>query len=199
MTDKINLSADVRFGQAMHHTTKQYVMMENEDIFDVFCHKWLKYRDWNLTYNESEDWNFFNALGASLLHSFLKSYEEQNLIPVLGENTLYISDGFLKKSLRPDFVATRDNKIIIIDFKVGSQWTQEMADTNEQMTEYAIAVKETMLEEPPIIVAICNMVKKTQIVCWLYSLRTEEQIEQYREKLHNLHLTEVMGGNICFK
>lgn len=182
MTDQ--LIADMKLGQCLHSAIKKYVSMETdyEGLFDTFNKKWGKYEGWNLLkYQSGDTWGSLKNVGKIILIRFVKSYEEQDMVPILNESSLTYF-GNKKITKKPDLIANKKGRITIVDFKFGKEWTQEEVDINEQLTEYAMIVSQALMEEPPIDVVICNLRKDTRDVRWIYGKRTKEQIELFIAK-----------------
>jgi len=177
------LTARVRFGAVIHKVIKQYVSMENEHIITNFIEQWQHYKEWNLEYQGAESWYSLNTTGILLLKKFYDSYLNQNLTPVVQENRLLYVKGHKTASAQPDLIATKpDNRVVIVDFKSGKEWTPEKVATEEQLTEYAVAVEYTLQETPPIAVCVCNLVVDTGEVHWIYGERAAAQIEEYKNR-----------------
>ena len=173
-------SPDIRLGAVLHRTIKEYVSMENNaDIADNFSIKWMVYKKWKLDYSEGEDWDLFHNMGIVLVKQFEKEYIKRAISPLLSENKLTDCSGKIEQ---PDFIGEDNDGLLIVDFKYGRPWTQEMVDTDEQLTRYAKTVSEILKEPPPIRVAICNLNKTTRGIGWFFSLRTSEQIDSIAKR-----------------
>lgn len=173
------MDADIRLGNVLHRVIKGYISMSIENALDYFNELWIKYAAWKLIYKSGEDWDHLSVIGRSLVSDFEKKYIAYALIPIFAENKLIDCSG---KILQPDFIGKDNDGILIVDFKYGRQWTQDMVDREEQLTRYARVVSQVFFEQPPIKVAVCNLNKDMRIAEWIFSMRTKEQLEGLVDK-----------------
>lgn len=179
---------DKLLGQVLHKVIKEYVTYEyvtdeNEDIVSNFNAHWGKYKSWKLAYQIGDDWDVMSIIGLLLLRRFVDSYEKQGITPYLNENKLsYIDKDGVIITKQPDFIGLKNGRVVIVDFKFGREWSQLDVDIDEQLTEYAMIAEQALNEKPPITVAVCNLIKGSREVKWLFGQRTKEQIEDFTHR-----------------
>jgi len=156
-----------------------------EDIFGIFNDYWRRYRDgYDLVYKDDESWDSLASLGVDLLKSFLTGWILQGIAPILNEKRLsYETDGW-RYSSQPDCVGDNNDCYVYVEVKTTEENIPKIwVRTSDQLTGGAMCTQHTFMTDKPVNIVVCNFVKETGSVEWIKSVRTKEDIEEYKRKI----------------
>lgn len=172
-----------RFSSALHEACKKHIN-ELEDPIAVFHEYWGRYRgDYPLTYRNGETWDSLGILGTNLLLQFQREFPKQGIEVILAEKKLRMSRDEWEYVGQPDMIGNKINYVDAdfktTDYPIPDIWVQ----LSDQMTGFAMLTAHEFMTNPPIDILVCNFVKVTGKVQWIWDTRTAEDIEEYKKKI----------------
>lgn len=170
--------ADALWGRALHKAVKEYICTYGSNPVDVFASEWIACHGLALDYRRGDTWHSLYETGKKHMRDFPERFRQESIVPYLVEsNLISVFNGYYSKRLRPDMVAMKDGKYLILDIKCGRTWTQEMVDAEEQLDEYANDLI-PYFNLDSIAVCVCNLTRGGQINFIYGNREVKEKIEE---------------------
>lgn len=181
--EKKQLLAFYRFSSALHHACQIY-LNELEDPILCFHDYWARYHDpYPLVYRNGETWDSLDVLGENLMRKFRNQFESQGIEVILVERKLSLRGNLWEYVGKPDVVGKRVN-YVDIDFKTTDTLIPQIwVKHSDQMTGFAMLTAHEFMGQPPIDILVCNFIKETGNIQWIWDVRTAEDILEYQKKI----------------